>query len=197
MKTQAERYKNLIAEFGDIGNAVKVLYNEYGARNFARADLRRADLTEADLRRADLTQADLKMANLKRADLRRADLRRADLRRADLRRADLTEADLTEADLTGADLTEADLTQADLTYANLTGADIDLSSWPLRCGGLSVHIDDKIAIQLLFHAVQNILSSPNTSERVKSIVNTKEVIDLCNEFHRDDVDRIEYRELNN
>jgi len=152
MKTQAERYKNLIAEFGDIGNAVKVLYNEYGARNFARADLRRADLTEADL---------------------------------------------TEADLTGADLTEADLTQADLTYANLTGADIDLSSWPLRCGGLSVHIDDKIAIQLLFHAVQNILSSPNTSERVKSIVNTEEVIDLCNEFHRDDVDRIEYRELNN
>lgn len=92
------------------------------------------------------------------------------------------------------DLRGADLRGADLKGADLEGADLDFSAFPLWCGGLSVHIDDRIAIQLLFHLVQNTQFSKNTSEHVKKIICTKELIDLANKFHREDVKRIKYKE---
>ena len=141
-----------------------------------RADLRRADLREADLREADLREADLREADLREADLREADLREADLRGANLRRADLREADLREADLREADLREADLREADL----------DFSAFPLWCGGLDVHIDDRQATQLLYHLVRNVQFSKNTSGEMKKFCKLKSIIKKANEFHRVD-----------
>ena len=112
--------------------------------------------------------------------------KRADLRGADLCGADLSGASLYGAELCGADLRDADLCGADLHGADLRGADIDFSIWPLWCGGLDVHIDDRIAIQLLYHLVRNVLYSKNTSEELKNLLSQKEIVTVANQFHRVD-----------
>ena len=129
--------------------------------------------------RADLRYADLRSANLRYANLRYADLRYANLRYADLRYADLRYADLRSANLSSADLSSANLSSADLRSANL-----DYSAFPLWCGGLDVHIDDKQATQLLYHLVRNVRFSKNTSAELKKICKLKSIIRKANEFHR-------------
>ena len=136
-----------------------------------------------------------KRADLCGADLCGADLCGADLRGADLRGANPYCADLSGADLSGADLSGADLIGAKLNGADLCGADIDFSVWPLWCGGLDVHIDDRIAVQLLYHLVRNVLFSRNTSEELKSLLSQKEIVKVANQFHRvDECGRIEVTE---
>ena len=139
-----------------------------GERGGERADLRGADLRRADLGGANLYEADLGGAKLNNADLRRADLNGADLRRAKLN----------DADLGGANLSEADLRRA-----NLSGADLNYSAFPLWCGGLDVHIDDRLAVQLLYHLVRNVKFSKNVSKELKDLLLTKEIISKANEFH--------------
>ena len=101
-------------------------------------------------------------------------------------------ADLCEADLCGADLCEADLCGADLREADLREADLDYSSMPLACKGLDVHIDDRLAIQQLYHLVRNVLFSKNTSVEMKRLCMLKSIVEKANEFHRvDECGRIE------
>ena len=114
----------------------------------------------------------------------RADLRYADLRYADLSYANLRYADLRYADLRSADLRSADLRSADLRYADLRYADLDFSAFPLWCGGLDVHIDDKQATQLLYHFMRNVKYSKNTSKALKKICRIKSLIKQANQFHR-------------
>ena len=123
-------------------------------------------------------------ADLSSANLRYADLSSADLRYANLRYANLRSADLSYADLSSADLRSADLSYADLSYANLRYADLDFSAFPLWCGGLDVHIDDKQATQLLYHLVRNVKYSKNTSAKLKKICKIKSLVKQANEFHR-------------
>lgn len=137
-------------------------------------------------RRASLHGAYLVGANLRGADLRGAYLVSTNLRAADLRDADLRGANLIEADLRGADLRGANLSGANLKDADLCDADIDFSVWPLCCGGLCVHIDDRITIQLLYHLVRNVLYSKNTSEELKNLLSQKEIVTVANQFHRVD-----------
>ena len=133
---------------------------------------------------ANLRSANLRSANLRSANLRYADLRSADLRSADLRYADLRSADLRYADLSSADLSSADLRSADLSSADLRSADLDFSAFPLWCGGLNVHIDDRQATQLLYHLLRNVEYSKNTSAKLKRICKLKSLIKQANEFHR-------------
>ena len=88
------------------------------------------------------------------------------------------------ADLSSADLRYADLRHADLRYADLSSANLDYSVFPLWCGGLNVHIDDKQAIQLLYHLVKNVLYSKNTSDELKALMSNEAIINKANEFHR-------------
>ena len=88
------------------------------------------------------------------------------------------------ADLSFANLSSADLRYADLRYADLSFADLDFSAFPFWCGGLNINIDDKIAIQLLYHFVSNVKSSPYTSKQLKSLCNMKSIIKQANKFHR-------------
>lgn len=117
---------------------------------------------------------------------KRADLLGADLRGVNLRDENLLGADLLGADLRGADLRGADLRGADLRRVNLLGADLDYSAFPLWCGGLDVHIDDKQATQLLYHLVRNVQYSKNTSKKLKKLCEIKELVEQANEFHRVD-----------
>nr|DAO66774.1 MAG TPA: pentapeptide repeat protein [Caudoviricetes sp.] len=111
-----------------------------------------------------------------KADLWGADLREADLREADLCRADLREANLWGANLCGANLCEANLCRADLDY----------SAFPLWCGGLDIHIDDRQATQLLYHLIRNVEYSRNTSKGMKKLCKIKSLIKQANKFHRAD-----------
>ncbi len=113
-----------------------------------------------------------------------ADLRGADLRVADLQGADLWGAYLQGAYLQGADLQGADLQGADLRGADLQGANIDCATWPLWCGSLEAYIDDRIAIQLLYHLLRPVQASPYVSQEIKEKLMTDDLIDLANRFHR-------------
>ena len=121
-----------------------------------------------------------------RADLSGANLRNADLRNADLSNANLRGANLRNADLRNADLSYANLNSADLRNADLSGANMDYAVLPLWCGGLCMHVDDRIGIQLLYHAVKNILFSKNTSAWLKKAVSCKAILNAVNKFHRVD-----------
>ena len=118
------------------------------------------------------------------ANLWRANLRGACLRGANIRGAYLRGADLQGADLRGADLQGADLQGANLRGTDLRGADIDYSAWPLWCGSLEAYIDDRIAIQLLYHLLRPVQASPYVSQEVKERLLTDDLIKLANRFHR-------------
>ena len=85
-----------------------------------------------------------------------------------------------------ANLKGADLKGADLEGANLKGANLDYSCFPLWCGGLNVHIDDRQATQLLYHLVKNVQYSKNTSKAMKKLCRIKSIIKQANKFHRVD-----------
>lgn len=101
---------------------------------------------------------------------------------ANLRDANLWRANLEGANLEGANLQYANLRGANLQDADLRDADLDYSCWPLWCGSLKAHIDDRIGIQLLYHAVSLILYSKYTSKWLKKGVSC--VVWICNKFHR-------------
>lgn len=85
-----------------------------------------------------------------------------------------------------ADLSNADLSNADLRNADLRDANMDYAGLPLWCGGLHMHVDDRIGIQMLYHAVANILFSKNTSVWLKKAVSLKTILRVVNKFHRVD-----------
>ena len=80
----------------------------------------------------------------------------------------------------------ADLNGADLRGANLRDADLDFSCWPLWCGSLHVKIDDRIAHQLIYHVCSAVVSSPEISDSIKSVMLSRPVLDIANKFHRVD-----------
>ena len=104
----------------------------------------------------------------------RADLHGADLRQSDLRKSDLQSAILEDSELQGADLRGADM----------RGTDIDYASWPLWCGSLKAYVDDRIAIQLLYHTLSVVQHSPYVSEDVKKALLSAENARIANRFHR-------------
>lgn len=77
---------------------------------------------------------------------------------------------------------ESDGERADLRDANLQGADLDFSCFPLWCGGLDIHLDDRQLIQIAYHLVRNGLHSKNASEETKKEL--AKLIDFANRFHR-------------
>ena len=95
-------------------------------------------------------------------------------------------ANLRGANLRGANLSGADLNGADLYGADLYGADLDFSCWPLWCGSLHVKIDDRIAHQLIYHVCSAVVSSPEISDSIKSVMLSRPVLDIANKFHRVD-----------
>ena len=140
----------------------------------------------ANLSSANLSSANLSSANLSYADLSSANLSSANLSYADLSYANLSSANLSYADLSYADLSSADLSSANLSYADLSSADLDYSCFPLWCGGLDVHIDDRQAAQLLYHLVRNVMFSKNTSAGMKKLCMLKSIVKKANEFHKAD-----------
>ena len=76
--------------------------------------------------------------------------------------------------------------RANLRRADLSDANLDYSAFPLWCGGLNVNIDDRQAIQLLYHLVRNVQYSKNTSAEMKKLCMLKTIVKKANEFHRVD-----------
>ena len=99
-------------------------------------------------------------------------------------RANLQCANLQYANLQYANMQNANMQDADMRGADMRGADIDYSAWPLWCGSLKAHVDDRIAIQLLYHALSVVQHSPYVSEDIKRTLLTPEVVEVANRFHR-------------
>ena len=109
---------------------------------------------------------------------------RADLHGADLQSAILEDSELQGADLRGALLQHSNLRGAGLRHSDLRGADLDCASWPLWCGSLKAYVDDRIAIQLLYHTLSVVQYSPYVSEEVKKALLSEENVRIANRFHR-------------
>ena len=97
------------------------------------------------------SRANLSSANLCYANLRNADLRDANLRNANLSSAILCYANLRNADLSSANLCYANLCGSDLRDANLCRANLDMSAWPLWCGGTQTYLDRRRSLQMIYH----------------------------------------------
>lgn len=80
----------------------------------------------------------------------------------------------------------ADMRGAYMQCADMRDADIDYSAWPFWCGSLKAHVDDRIAIQLLYHTLSVVQYSPYVSEELKRVLLTEDVVDIANRFHRVD-----------
>ena len=143
-----------------------------------------ADLQGKDLRHADLHGAKLRDTDFRNSDLRDTDFRHTDLRHADLRDTELQHTELQHADLRHADLRDTELHGAKLYQADMRDADIDFASWPLWCGSLKAYVDDRIAIQLLYHTLSVVQHSPYVSEDVKKALLSAENVRIANRFHR-------------
>ena len=109
---------------------------------------------------------------------------RAELGGADLHHARLQDADLQGAILRNSILEDSELQGADLRGADMRGTDIDYASWPLWCGSLKAYVDDRIAIQLLYHTLSVVQHSPYVSEDVKKALLSAENARIANRFHR-------------
>ena len=134
----------------------------------------------------DLGGINLRRADLRWVDLRGADLSHSDFSSADLRSADLYNSDLSDSSLSGANLRCSNLRGSSLRGADLRGADLDWSCWPLWCGSLKAHVDDRIAIQLLYHTLSVVQHSPHVSDELKRTLLTPEILNIANRFHRVD-----------
>ena len=97
---------------------------------------------------------------------------------------DGVKANLRGANLRGADLRGANLSYANLSDANLIGANLDYSCLPLWCGSLTANMDDRQAIQLLYHTLSIVKYSDNVSEEIKEKLLTEQNLSVANEFHR-------------
>ena len=158
---------------------------EFGERaDLQGADLHHARLQDADLQGAILRNSILEDSNLQGAILRKSDLRYSDLRQSDLQSAILEDSELQGADLQGALLQHSNLRGAGLRHCDLRGADLDYASWPLWCGSLNAYVDDRIAIQLLYHTLSVVQHSPYVSEDVKKALLSAENVRIANRFHR-------------
>ena len=73
--------------------------------------------------------------------------------------------------------------RANLCDADLCSANLDYSAWPLWCGSLGVHIDDRLALQLLYHTLYNVAYSEHVSDEVKRTLLTPEIVALANRSH--------------
>lgn len=85
-----------------------------------------------------------------------------------------------------ADLSGCDLSDSILRGADLRGSNLDYSAWPLWCGSLKAYVDDRIAIQLLYHTLSVVQHSPYVSDKLKRALLTPGNIDAANRFHRVD-----------
>ena len=74
--------------------------------------------------------------------------------------------------------------EGDGEKANLQNADLDYSCLPLWCGGLKMHIDDRIAIQILYHLLSLVSYSKHVSPGIKELLLTKDIVELADKFHR-------------
>ena len=93
-------------------------------------------------------------------------------------------ADLRCSNLSGSDLSHSDLRGSDLSHSDLREANIDHSAWPLWRGSLKAYVDDRIAIQLLYHTLSVVQHSPYVSDELKRALLTPGNIDAANRFHR-------------
>ena len=126
--------------------------------------------------RADMQDADMQGAKMRGAKMQYANMQYANMRGADMQYADMQGANMRGANMRGANMQDADM----------RGANIDYSCWPLWCGSLKAHVDDRIAIQLLYHALSVVQHSPYVSENIKRTLLTPDVVEVANRFHRVD-----------
>ena len=128
---------------------------------------------------ADLSSSDMRYSDLRGSDLRGSNLRGSNLSGSNLRGSNLSDSDLSHSDLRG-----SNLIHSDLSHSDLSGSNIDYACWPLWCGSLDAHIDDRIARQLLYHLMRPCLVSPYVSDDFKRALFTKALIAEANKFHR-------------
>lgn len=158
-------------------------------REGKRADLSNSDLRGFDFSSVNLQNASMRGSNLRETNFTHANMRGMDLSEADMGYVNLCGAYLRDAYLGNSELAHACMSYADIRGANLSGANLfsanfAFGSFPFGRGSLNIHIDDSLAIQLLYYTIRNVQYSKNTSDRLKKILANADLVALANEFPR-------------
>ena len=143
-----------------------------------------ADMRYSGLRHSDLSHSNLSHSDMRHSNLRYSDMNHSNLINSDMRHSNLSHSNLSHSDMRHSNLINSNLINSDMSHSNLSGSNLDYSCWPLWCGSLDVHIDDRIARQLLYHLMRPCLVSPDVSEDFKRALFTPELIAEANAFHR-------------
>ena len=141
-------------------------------------DAMRLVLTGYNLSHSNLSNSNLSKSDLSRSNLSNSNLRYSNLRYSNLSNTDLRHSCLRYSNLSYSNLSSSNLSYSDLRYADLSGSNLDYAAWPLWCGSVDVTIDERIAKQLLYHALS--VALPHTPKRAI----TKTLIKWANGFHR-------------
>jgi|GEM_PF-5715435 len=125
---------------------------------------------------------------LERGVNEKIDFFRAELNWAELNGAKLNGAKLNWAKLNGAELNWAELNRAELNWAELNWAELDFSSWGLSCNTLNTLLDQRLIVQLLFHAAKPCENNKiKIDADVRRLFKSKIFIKILQKFHRQDV----------
>lgn len=158
---------------------------ESGA-DLSGADLKGINLEGIDLRNIVFEGADLRGANFKGASFYRTNLKDAFLENADFRHSNLKGANLSGSDCRGAKFNGADLSYSDLHGAHFRGADfrganMDFANWSFSCKSLQAIVDDKLRIQMLYHAAKP--TGDIVDEDLKELLESELFKRVANKFH--------------
>ena len=74
---------------------------------------------------------------------------------------------------------------------DVRGSDWDMCLYPMSCKGLNLHIDDRHAVQMLFHLMSCLKASPELMQDKMWAKMYDDMLEKANTFHRKDVPRLE------
>ena len=81
-----------------------------------------------------------------------------------------------------------DFFRAELNWAELNWAELDFSSWGLSCNTLNTLLDQRLIVQLLFHAAKPCENNKiKIDADVRRLFKSKIFIKILQKFHRQDV----------
>lgn len=160
-------------------------------RSFVGMDLSYATFDSVDLTGCDFSDTNLLHVDFDNAIVSDVDFTRAKLHcarfvgtialRTNFRQVECDHTTFEGANLTGANFCSASMKHVNLSEAVVYGTNIDFSSWPMWCGGVSVKIDRRLAAQFAYHFCSMIC------EDEEFIAARKALLPLARRFHRHDV----------
>jgi len=162
--------------------------------NLDRCNFNKVHLSDATLKNCSLYEAKMSHAIAKHVHFNNSLIQFAILEHSDfgysifintnLEYSTLRHSKLYYCNLRDANLKSTNVSHVIFRGANFKNTNMDLSQINLTCSDFDIHIDDKLAIQQLFHLLKKVEYSKHVSDEIKDLLMTPQIIMLANRFHK-------------